>query len=254
MTSKGPRIIPFLLAKNRRLVKTIKFEEPSYVGDPANTALMFSDLQVDEIVLLDIEATNFNYGPDIKLLERVNRLCRIPLVYGGGINSVDKALEVIRSGAEKIILNSALETEIGLISDIGAETGKQAVIAGVNLKLDSKNRLRPWFHKTKTFLNYEPSEWALLLEEMGAGELVLTSVDGEGAYSGFHQDVALEISAALSIPVIVNGGISSPEEVSWISRETQCSGVGISSLLLYQGSNRSVMIGLPDGITGARQN
>jgi cyclase len=243
------RIIPVLLCSDGQLVKTRKFRDPVYVGDPLNAAVMFDELKVDELLLLDIRASKEAIGVDYNLVKQIANFCSMPLGYGGGINSCSEAEEVIKLGVEKISINSALFSNPKLISEISKNLGSQAVMASIDLSRDPSGRPRVWFSASKKFLEVSPLDFALTLQDLGAGEILITSIDREGTWTGPDIELVSEISAKLEIPTILNGGVSSPVDIESVFTSTDCSAVGVSSLFLFNGPGQGVAIGVPDELS-----
>lgn len=249
MNSARKRLIPLLLLDGRALVKTVSFSNPSYVGDPINTALMFSESVVDELTLLDISEGRDARGPNFTLLERIVPFCSMPLCYGGGISSQSDAKRLFRMGVEKISLNSALTTIPDLLPGLSKEFGSQAVRASLDVAR-GKNGIHRVLLPNGSFLSdVSPVEYALNLQSQGAGEVFVTSIDREGTWRGPDVDLAREISAALSVPTVINGGVALPEHVLALVNETDCTGIALGSSSVYRAQGQGVLIGIPHSLT-----
>lgn len=249
MSVSPKRIIPVLLCSDGHLVKTRKFRDPIYVGDPLNAAVMFDELKVDELLLLDIRASKNSNGANFNLVKQIANFCSMPLGYGGGIVSSSEAEEVIKLGVEKISINSALFSNPKLISEVSRNLGSQAVRASIDISRDHLGRPRVWFSTAQKFLELNPLDFALKLQDLGAGEILVTSIDREGTWTGPDMEMVSEISAKLEIPTILNGGVSSPVDIESVFASTACSAVGVSSLFLFNGPGQGVVIGIPDELS-----
>ncbi len=239
------RVMPCLLLRNRGLVKTIKFDKPSYVGDPTNTVKIFNDLEVDELILLDITATAERKRPQLELLHEIATECFMPFTYGGGVTSLDDMAALYALGAEKVALNTAAHERPSLIEQAAARFGSQAVVVSIDVR---KKRLfggytvhtRGGRHDTKL----EPVAYARRVEALGAGELLLTSIDRDGTMEGYDLDLITEVSRAVRIPVIACGGAGSVADFRK-AKDAGASAVAAGSLVVYQGRHRAVLVNFP---------
>ena len=181
------RIIPCLLVKNKGLVKTIKFKDPKYVGDPINAVKIFNEKEVDEIIILDIDATSENREPDYKMIENLANECRMPLCYGGGIKTVDQAQRVLSLGVEKIALSSIAFENSDLIQKIASQVGNQSVVVIIDAKKKwLTNNYEAFTHNGERKTKLEVVKMAKFFESMGAGEIVINSIDQDGLMQGYE--------------------------------------------------------------------
>lgn len=240
------RIIPALLLQNESLVKTVKFSKSGYIGDPINTVRIFNELEVDELVFLDITATNEKRGPNLKILSEIANECFMPLGYGGGINSLDQARKIFSIGFEKIVLNSASHLNKDLITEIAAVYGNQAVIVSVDVKKNLWGNYEVWSHAGKKNTKKNPVDWAIEVEGLGAGEILLTSIDKEGTWSGFDINLIKKVTDAVSIPVIAHGGSGNINHIGEVVRQANASAVALGSMVLYQQKGYGVLVNFPD--------
>ena len=239
------RVIPVLLLLNDTLVKTVRFGSPAYIGDPVNTVRIFNELLVDELLFLDITATRERRLPNQKVLAEIATECFMPLAYGGGIRSLEDAKAVFDTGFEKVAINSAALERPALISELAAPYGSQAVIVSIDVKKNLWGRKRIYAHATPSAVERDLVEWAQEAERLGAGELLLTSVDREGTWKGFDVEMVRSVTESVSIPVIAHGGASSLADVGLVVREGGASAVGLGSLVVYQGHGLGVLINFP---------
>lgn len=240
------RIIPVLLLRNESLVKTIRFGKFTYVGDPANTVRIFNELEVDELLFLDITASSENRSPNLKVLADIANECFMPLGYGGGIRSLDQAKAVFDIGFEKVSINTQAVVNLALIAEIASLYGSQAVIASIDVKkgLFSGQTVRTLGGRRNT--RRDPVAWAKEVEQMGAGEILLTSVDHEGTWNGFDLELVKRVTDAVSIPVIAHGGAGTVEHIGQVVKQANASAVALGSMVVFQKKGMGVLVNFPD--------
>lgn len=240
------RIIPTLLLRNESLVKTRKFRSYIYVGDPCNTVRIFNELEVDELLFLDINATKQNRGPNLKVLSEISNECFMPLGYGGGICSLDQAKSVFDIGFEKVSINTHAIQNPRLIGEIASYYGSQALIVSIDVKKDLFGnqcvRTRSGQYNTRR----NPVDWAVELESRGAGEILLTSIDREGTWQGFDLDLVKRVADAVSIPVVAHGGAGSIQHISQVVKESNASAVALGSMVVFQKMGMGVLVNFPE--------
>ena len=238
------RVIPVLLLHNNGLVKSKKFKDHVYVGDPINTVKIFNDKEVDEIIILDIDASAKKQGPHFEQVAEIISEAFIPLAYGGGISTVEHVKKLFYLGVEKVILNAAAYTTPQLITEISKLVGSQSVIAAMDI---SKNWLGKYSVKilngSKT-VSTDPIAYARKLEEYGAGELFINFIDRDGTYQGYDLDFVSRVTAAVSIPVIVCGGASSADDFAK-AVDAGASAVAAGSMFVFQRPHNAVLISYP---------
>jgi cyclase len=241
------RIIPCLLIHNKGLVKTVKFKEPKYVGDPINAVKIFNEKEVDELIVLDIDATKDNRGPNLKMIKNLADECRMPLCYGGGINTVDQAVKIISLGVEKVALSYSALYSIELCQQIGDIIGNQSVVVVIDVK------------KKKLFGGYDiythngtkKSKWNLFdfiakLEEIGIGEIVINSIDNDGLMQGYDIALIESVREKCTMPITVLGGAGSLEDIKKMISKFKIIGVAAGSLFVFKGKYRAVLISYPN--------
>ena len=240
------RVIPCLLLEGDTLVKTVNFKKPSYIGDPVNTARIFNELEVDELALLDISATNNKRKPNFKILAELANECFMPLAYGGGINTFEDAKKIFKIGIEKIIINSAAFTNPGLITQLAEHFGNQAIVVSIDVKKNMFGKYQVYSNSGTKKQKVDPVIWAKELEQWGAGEILLTAIHQEGTWMGFDINIIDKISNAVNIPLIANGGASSIEDIGKAVKEGQASAVSLGSMVVYQNKGMGVLVNFPD--------
>ena len=240
------RVIPILLLRNESLVKTRRFRNFDYIGDPANTVRIFNELEVDELIFLDINASSGGHQPNLKILKEIASECFMPLGYGGGINSLDQAKQVFDTGFEKISINTAAGSNPALIEELSSHYGSQAVIVSIDVKKDFFGKQSVWTSSGKRNLNHDPVSWAQKVEMLGAGEILLTSIEREGTWSGFDIELVRRVTDAVSIPVIAHGGAGGVEDLRDVVINGNATAVGVGSLVVYQKEGMGVLVNFPD--------
>ncbi|HXG70779.1 MAG TPA: HisA/HisF-related TIM barrel protein [Gemmatimonadaceae bacterium] len=241
-----PRLIPSLLLHDGSIVKTTKFRSLRYIGDPANTCRIFNELCVDELALLDISATIDGRGPDLPLLKELASECFMPLSYGGGIDSVEVAGRVLELGFEKIIVNTAALRKPQLIEDIAVAFGSQSLVASVDVKRTRWRRQQTcWGASATVDARKKPLEWARRLEDLGAGEILLTRVEREGTWTGLDVGLVRSVTEALSIPVIAQGGAGNISHVREALDHGGASAVAVGSMVVFQKMGAGVLVNFP---------
>lgn len=237
------RVIPCLLLSGDRLVKTTRFSDSVYVGDPVNVLSQFNAFEVDEVFLLDIRAAvDRSPTPAIKL-RRFAEECFIPLAYGGGLSSMDQIESVFASGFEKVVIGTAALERPHLLSEAAGMFGSQAVVAAIDVSNDG-TRPRVMAHGGTVATTYDPVGWARQVEALGAGEVLLTAIDREGTMEGYDADLTESVSSAVGIPVVAHGGAGRRKDLV-VPLQRGASAVAAGSLFVYQGSSRGVLINYP---------
>jgi len=240
------RVIPVLLLRDESLVKTVRFGNFTYVGDPCNTLRIFNELEVDELLFLDITATRERRGPNLKVLSDIANECFMPLGYGGGVQTLDQAKSIFDIGFEKVAINSFAVERPEFISELAKHYGNQAVIASIDVKKGffRKNLVRTRSGRSPTQL--EPVAWAKELESRGAGEILLTSIDKEGTWDGFYLELVKSVTDAVNIPVIAHGGAGSIRDIAQVVQVSGASAVALGSMVVFQKKGMGVLVNFPD--------
>jgi len=238
------RVIPCLLLHGDGLVKTVRFRNPVYVGDPINAIRIFNEKEVDELMVLDIEASPEGREPNYALIEKFAGECCMPLCYGGGVRTVDQARRLFALGVEKVSLQSAALKDMTILKDMSTVFGSQSVL----FSLDVRSGIfgRKICHSSSTRRD-DPRTWRAVLQlavENGAGEIVLNSIERDGTMSGMDLDLIRQVSAGLSVPLIAIGGVGSMEHILQAIR-AGASGVAAGSFFVFDGPRRAVFITYP---------
>ena len=240
------RVIPCLLLREGSLVKTIKFNKFNYIGDPANTIRIFNELEADEIILLDITASSKNKDPDYKIINEVSNECFMPLTYGGGVNSINQMKKILKIGVEKISINTSAVMDTNFITEASKFFGKQCVVGSIDFKRNAFGKNKVYINSGKRMVDMDPVEWAIKLEKLGVGELIVTSIENNGTWSGYDCDVMQSITDNVSIPVVANGGAGSLKHIYNLFKTTNSSAAAVGSFVVYQKKNMGVLINFPE--------
>ena len=239
------RVIPALLLKGQGLVKTIKFKNPRYLGDPINVVRIFNDKEVDEIVLLDITATPEKRGPHFEMLKNIASEAFIPLAYGGGIRSMDDVYTLLGIGIEKLILNTSAVENPALVHEIADHAGSQAVVVSMDVKKNFLGKYEIFTHCGQKKTGLDPVKHAVEMEKMGAGEIFVNSIDRDGMMQGYDIDLVKKIADAVSVPVVVCGGAGNLNDVAKVIKQGHASAAAAGSIFVFQGPLRGVLISYP---------
>ncbi|MBL8099362.1 MAG: imidazole glycerol phosphate synthase subunit HisF [Anaerolineales bacterium] len=239
-----PRVIPCLLLKNEGLVKTVKFKDPKYLGDPINIVRIFNDKEVDELIFLDITATNENRRPNFTLLEKITSECFMPLGYGGGIRDMDDIKQLLKIGVEKIVLNTTAVQNPSLIREAANYAGSQAVVISVDIKKSLFGKYETYIQSGKKNTKLDPVNFAVEMEKQGAGEIFINSIDHDGTMQGYDVELIKRMSSAINIPLVACGGAGNIQHLSE-AIQAGASAASAGSMFVFQGPLRGVLISYP---------
>jgi cyclase len=240
------RLMPCLLMSNGSLVKTVCFKNPSYIGDPVNAVRIFNDKEVDELLLLDIEATTHKRGIDYETLAKIVSECFMPICYGGGVSSLEDMRKLFTLGVEKISLGAAAFETPDLIRQASSEFGNQAIVVTLDVKKTLLGSYTVRTHQGSKDRRISPTDAARYMEDLGAGEILLYSIDRDGTWSGFDLKLIHDVTNVVRIPVVVSGGASSFEDIRIAVQKAGASAVAIGSMAVFQGKDLGVLIKFPN--------
>lgn len=240
-----PRVIPCLLVKNGGLVKTVGFTKPKYVGDPINAVRIFNEKAVDEIFVADIDATVLDKEPDYELIKKLALECRMPLCYGGGVRTVQQAERLISMGVEKVALSSAALADPGLVTRMATVVGGQSVVTVLDVRREENGRPMVFTHNGQRRTGQSATEAATLMADSGAGEIIVNSIDRDGAMQGYDVPLIADIVAAVSVPVTALGGAGSLAHIKSLIERFGIVGAAAGSLFVFKGVYRAVLINYP---------
>jgi cyclase len=246
VTMLRPRIIPCLLVKDGGLVKTVQFGSPKYVGDPINAVRIFNEKEVDELFVVDIDATARRREPDYKLIRNLAAECRMPLSYGGGVKTVEQIETIVSLGVEKVAISSAAIENPRLISDAAERVGSQSIVVVMDVRQSGRDRTyRLHTHNGTTATELHPAEFATEVERLGAGEVVINSIDRDGVMKGYDVDLVIQVRAATTLPLTVLGGAGSLKDIADLIHSFGIVGAAAGSLFVFKGVYRAVLINYP---------
>jgi cyclase len=248
-----PRIIPCLLVKNKGLVKTVKFKNPKYIGDPINAVRIFNEKEVDELIVLDIDATHDKREPDYHMIGHLAAECRMPLCYGGGVTTVDQVQRIIQLGVEKVAMSSAILENPDLVTEAAKCVGNQSVVVILDVKKNVFSGTHEvWSHNASKAAGKCPAELALQMERRGAGEIVINSIDNDGLMNGYNFDLIDKVREIVSVPLTVLGGAGSLNDIGALIGKYGVIGAAAGSLFVFKGVYKAVLINYPNRIEKMR--
>ncbi len=242
-----PRIIPCLLIHEKGLVKTVQFAEPRYVGDPLNAVRIFNEKEVDELIVLDIDASTRGHEPDYKLIARIASECRMPLCYGGGVKTPEQVERIISLGVEKVAMSSAALANPELITESARRVGNQSIVVVLDVKrtgLISK-RYELFTHNGKCGTGIHPAAFATRVEALGVGEILVNSIDHDGSLKGYDMALIDQVREAVSVPISVLGGAGGLSDISALIERHGIIGAAAGSMFVFKGKYRAVLIQYP---------
>jgi imidazole glycerol-phosphate synthase subunit HisF len=239
------RVIPVILIHGRKAVKTEQFSRPAYIGDPVNLIRIFNEKEADELFVLDIGATTESREPDWALIEEMASEAFMPVAYGGGVASLDHVETLLRSGVEKVVVNTAFYRHPDLVADVSARFGSQSMVVSLDVKTSWRGGygLHSCSGKVKESLSL--CDAIRKAEDFGAGELMVTSVAKEGSLSGYDLPLIALVSGQTGLPVVANGGASSVNDFV-LAVDAGASAVAAGSFFVYYGKHRAVLATYPD--------
>jgi imidazole glycerol-phosphate synthase subunit HisF len=242
------RVIPCLQLIDESLVKSVKFSNHQYIGDPINTVRIFNELEVDELCFLDIRATVEKRPPNFKILHQISNECFMPLAYGGGVRDAVTAKKILSIGFEKIVVNTVGIECPDVISDIANHSGSQSLIGSIDVKRNIWGKYHVYTNDGTKKEVVDPIKYAIRLESLGVGELLVTSMDNDGTWKGFDLEIVGEICQSVNIPVIANGGAGNVQHIAEVIKKTRASAVALGSMVVYQNKGLGVLVNFPDKV------
>ncbi|WP_147819497.1 AglZ/HisF2 family acetamidino modification protein [Salidesulfovibrio onnuriiensis] len=240
-----PRVIPCLLLQNDGLVKTTRFKNSVYVGDPINTVKILNDKEVDELFFLDISATPAGKTPPLELLARLADECFMPFGYGGGITTVEQMHSIFSLGAEKVVLNTAAVENPDLVHKGAKRFGSQSIVVSLDVTQNWLGKYTVRTHGGRQKTGRPPLQLALQMEKAGAGELLINSIPLDGTMKGYDLKLIKMIADAVDIPVVACGGAGTVKDFSRAVHKAGASAVAAGSMFVFQGPHRAVLINYP---------
>jgi len=241
-----PRVIPFLLLKDGGLVKSVKFRNHRYIGDPINAVRIFNDLKADEIAFIDIEATIMQRMISLDFVKSVGEEANMPFSVGGGIRKLEDIRQTLEAGAEKVIINTVAFEDPSFISKAANEFGSSSIAVCMDVKNDFWGSPKVWVRRGKKSTNLEPTVFAKQMENHGAGELIIQSIERDGTMLGYDISLISKVSQSVSIPVTALGGAGKLSDMSQLNEKTMINGLAAGSMFVYHGSRNAVLVNYPN--------
>jgi cyclase len=241
-----PRVLPCLLLKGEGFVKTIRFKDPRYLGDPRNIMRIFNEKEVDEVVILDITATLENRKPRFDLIREIVSEAFMPVAYGGGLKDVEDIRYLMNIGVEKVIINSYALEHPEFISKAVDAFGGQSIVVSMDVRRGIFGKYNVFTHSGTKNINRDPVSVAIMAEKEGAGEIIVNSIDRDGTMQGYDGDLIKSVASSVKVPVIACGGARGMEDVESVIKESEASAAAAGSIFVYQGKHKAVLISYPD--------
>ena len=238
------RVIPALLIHQGGLVKSVRFGKYKYVGDPINAVKIFNEKEVDELVVLDIDATAEKRGPNLQQIREIAGEAFMPLAYGGGITTIEEIRTLIANGIEKVILNTSAHLNPSLITQAARMLGSQSVVASVDVRKNFFGNYKVYVKNGTMNTGKEPGDYARVMERAGAGEILLNSIDQEGTFKGYDTELIKRVTSQINIPVVALGGAASIKDFR-TAIGYGASAVAAGSMFVFQMPHKAVLISYP---------
>lgn len=239
------RVIPLLLYRNRGLYKSVKFDKHKYIGDPINAVKIFNDKEVDELIFIDIDSSNRDAEPNYELIKEIATECFMPVCYGGRISNVDQIRKILALGIEKVSINKKAVIDPAFIKEAVAEFGSSTIVVSIDVKKNFWSKYEVYVDNGKKNTKLDPFSLAKQMEDMGAGEILINSIDRDGTMNGYDIELIAKLSSSVSIPVIACGGASSLEDFKSAIYKGKASAVAAGSQFVYHGKHNAVLINYP---------
>jgi cyclase len=238
------RVIPCLLLRNNGLVKTVKFKNSTYIGDPINAVKIFNEKEVDELIFLDIDASTEKKEPPFNLLKNIASECFMPLCYGGGISNIDQISQILKCGVEKVAINSYAVKNPEFIKKAAEVFGSSTIVVAIDVKKNILGKYQIYINGGKENSGKDPFEFARIAEQLGAGELFLNSIDRDGTMTGYDIELLNKLSHSVKVPVIACGGAGNINHMRE-AIQNGAAAVSAGSFFVFQGKRRAVLISYP---------
>jgi cyclase len=241
------RIIPCLLVKNGGLVKTVQFHNPKYIGDPINAVRIFNEKEVDEIIVLDIDATVKREDPDYKKIKNLAAECRMPLCYGGGVRSAEQVRRIVELGVEKVSMSTCAVNAPEVVAEAANKVGSQSIVVVMDVKkigFGSGYEIRT--NQGKNVTGKTPLELSREMVILGVGEIVVNCIDNDGMMNGYDLKLIKEVRESVGVPVTALGGAGKLDDLVEVHKECEVSGAAAGSLFVFKGKYRAVLINYPN--------
>lgn len=240
-----PRVIPCLLLKNNGLVKSVKFKDYTYIGDPLNAVKIFNEKKADELIFLDITATKEKRTINIDLVEKIGEECNMPFAVGGGICKTEQIRDLLKAGAEKVCINSSVFDDFNFIRKAADEFGSSTVVVCVDVKKKLLGKQQVFVNAGTRATGMDPVIYVQKVAEMGAGEIIINSIDFDGTMQGYDIELVKSVSEAVNVPVVALGGAGFPDHLKMAVEKGFASAVAAGSMFVFHGPRKAVLINFP---------
>jgi imidazole glycerol-phosphate synthase subunit HisF len=240
-----PRVIPVLLLRNLGLVKSVKFKDHRYIGDPINAVKIFNDKNADELVFLDIIASKENRCISLEFVHKVGDEANMPFAVGGGIKTIDNIRNILNYGAEKVIINSSACENPDIIKKAADTFGSSTIVVCIDVRKSYLGKENVYIYSGEKVTTEEPISFAQRMEEYGAGEIIIQSIDKDGTYEGYDLELIKKISESVTIPVVALGGAGRYSHFKDAVEIGKASAVAAGSIFIFHGSRKAVLISFP---------
>jgi len=241
-----PRVIPILLLKGKGLVKSIKFKDYRYIGDPINAVKIFNDLKADELVFLDILASKEKRSISLDFVRNVGDEANMPFAVGGGIRTIQQIKEIINAGAEKVVINTYAVENPNFIKEASDIFGSSTIVVSIDVKKKFLGKKQVHTMAGTKAIGLNPIEFAKLMQEKGAGEIIINSIENDGLMTGYDLDLISQVSKVVEIPVVAAGGAGTLSDFKKAVKESYASAVAAGSMFVYHGPRRAVLVNYPN--------
>ncbi|MBK8309964.1 MAG: imidazole glycerol phosphate synthase subunit HisF [Chitinophagaceae bacterium] len=242
----SPRIIPVLLYSNQGLVKSVKFKDYTYIGDPINAVRIFNDCVTDEIVILDINASKNKKTIDLQLVKEVGEEANMPFSVGGGIDTIPKIYALLKGGAEKVIINSAALRNVNFVKEAAEHFGSSTITVCIDIKKNFLGKYQLYSHSDKKSLSVDYMDYVKKIEDAGAGEIIIQSVDQDGMMKGYDEKLYQALSKTINVPIIALGGAGSIADMENLWNNSSVNSFSAGSIFVYYGKMKGVLINYPN--------
>jgi imidazole glycerol-phosphate synthase subunit HisF len=241
-----PRVIPVLLLKNKGLVKSVKFKDYRYIGDPINAVRIYNELKADELIFVDILATKEERKVSLDFVKNVGEEANMPFSVGGGIRTLEDIRKIIEAGAEKVILNTIAGENPDFVTEASSVFGSSTITVCIDVKKDFFGKEKVWIRAGTKSVNSDPVLYAKQMEERGAGEIIIQSIDCDGTMTGYDVSLVKKIADSVSIPVVSLGGAGKWEDLVYLNSLVSLNGLAAGSLFIYHGDRHAILVNYPE--------
>ncbi len=241
-----PRVIPVLLLRKKGLVKTVRFKDHKYVGDPINAIKIFNEKEVDELCFLDIDASKEHREPPYEYLKEIASECFMPLSYGGAVKSLQQIQQLIQSGIEKIVINTQAIENPSFLKEACSAFGSSTIVGALDVKKNFWGKYQVYSHVRKNTIDVPVADQVKIFQDLGVGEIFVNNVDKDGTMEGYDISLVKSLTSAVDVPVIACGGCGSMEDISKVVNEGGASAAAAGSFFVFHGKHRAVLITYPE--------